>query len=54
MLIVRFYTVNGGQRRDHDLFGGRAGNDAYADLPVESERFDCRFDEPAETGGVAL
>ena len=47
MGIVSLDAVNRSQGRNHDFFGGRAGNDGDADLPVITERCDDRFDEVA-------
>ena len=54
MSIVPADAVNRTQRGDHDFFSSRAGDEAYADLPVEAERCDDRFYEVTEAGRIGL
>ena len=52
--VVTADTVNRTQGRNHDFFSSRAGDEAYADLPVKAKRCDDRFYEVPQAGSIGL
>jgi len=54
LLIRVAEAVDGAEGGDDDLFGGKAGEEAGADFPVETEGAYERLEGFAEAAGVAV